>query len=140
MKLRRGLPRLRVRAAVAVLWACMARGRDRFGFRLCEFSIQGDHLHLIAEAADRRSLARGMQGLAVRCARRLNRLWGRKGTVFADRYHDHARGITGRRRSAAACPRPIPSPPRAGSTATARRRQRRHRSRSARPSPLAPGS
>jgi REP element-mobilizing transposase RayT len=89
MKLRRGLPRLRVRAAVAVLWACMARGRDRFGFRLCEFSIQGDHLHLIAEAADRRALARGMQGLAVRCARKLNRLWGRKGTVFADRYHDH---------------------------------------------------
>ena len=30
-----------------------------------------------------------MQGLAVRCARKLNRLWGRKGTVFADRYHDH---------------------------------------------------
>jgi hypothetical protein len=89
MKLRRGLPRLRVRAAVAVLWACMARGRDLFGFRLCEFSIQGDHLHLIAEAADRRALARGVQGLAVRCARKLNRLWGRKGTVFADRYHDH---------------------------------------------------
>ena len=30
----------------------------------------------------------GMQGLAIRIARGLNRLWGRKGKVFADRYHD----------------------------------------------------
>jgi putative transposase len=129
MKLRAGLPRLRVRAAVAVLWMCMARGRDRFGFRLCEFSIQRDHLHLIAEARDRRALARGMQGLAVRCARRLNRLWRRKGTVFADRYHDHVlrsprevrralcyvlnnarRHFAAQRRSTALAPPPAPDP------------------------------
>ena len=30
-----------------------------------------------------------MQGLSVRFARRLNRLWERAGRVFADRYHDH---------------------------------------------------
>jgi len=71
-----------------VVWHCLTRGRERFGFRLIQFSIQGDHLHLIAEAADRQSLARGIQGLAVRVAKRLNRAWGRKGTVFADRYHD----------------------------------------------------
>ena len=88
MKLRRGLPRLRVRHAVSALWLCFARGRDRFGFRLVQFSIQQDHLHLIAEAPDRESLARGMQGLAVRVAKNLNKRWGRRGTVFADRYHD----------------------------------------------------
>ena len=88
MKLRRGLPPLRSRLAVRILWQCFARGRDRFGFRLVEFSIQRDHLHLIAEAPDCRSLARGMQGLAVRVAKNLNKGWGRRGTVFADRYHD----------------------------------------------------
>ena len=28
-----------------------------------------------------------MKGLAVRTARAVNRLWGRRGSVFADRYH-----------------------------------------------------
>ena len=34
----------------------------------------------------RRSLARGMQGLAVRVAKNLNRSWLRRGAVFADRF------------------------------------------------------
>ena len=33
------------------------------------------------------ALARGMQGLEVRLARRLNRFFGRRGTFFAERYH-----------------------------------------------------
>jgi len=88
MRVLAGLPRLRVRPALRILWRCMAAGRDRFGFRLVQFSIQGNHVHLIAEAPDRRALARGMQGLAVRFAKNLNKGWGRAGTVFADRYHD----------------------------------------------------
>ncbi len=35
------------------------------------------------------NLARGLQGLAVRIARRLNQMMGRTGKVFADRYHAH---------------------------------------------------
>ncbi|MEO6595642.1 MAG: hypothetical protein ABIP94_12890 [Planctomycetota bacterium] len=34
------------------------------------------------------TLARGLLGLAIRIARCLNKLWQRKGKVFADRYHD----------------------------------------------------
>lgn len=71
---------------------CFERGRDRFGFRLVHFSVQGNHLHLIVEALDERALARGMQGLGVRIAKALNRLMGRRGTVFADHYH--ARQLT----------------------------------------------
>src|SRR5256886_3024300 len=63
------------------------RGRDRFGFRLVHFSVQGNHIHLLVEARDERALARGMQGLGVRIAKALNRLMQRKGTVFADHYH-----------------------------------------------------
>jgi hypothetical protein len=29
-----------------------------------------------------------MQGLMIRVAKALNRVWGRRGSVFADRYHD----------------------------------------------------
>ena len=53
------------------------------------YSVQANHLHLIVEAKDRETLARGLQGLCIRVAKALNRVWGRKGTVFSDRYHDH---------------------------------------------------
>jgi len=61
-------------------------------FRVIHFSIQGDHLHLIVEAGSKRSLARGMQGLNIRISRRINRMLGRNGKVFTDRYHARALG------------------------------------------------
>ena len=64
-----------------------AAGRERFGFRLTQYSLQSNHLHLIAEAGDRRALSRGMQGLLVRVARAPNELWRRVGSVFSDRFH-----------------------------------------------------
>lgn len=78
---------LRSRRCFDPISRCFSRGRDRFGFRLVHFSVQGNHIHLMAEAQDERSLARGMQGLGVRIAKALNRVMGRKGTVFADHYH-----------------------------------------------------
>jgi hypothetical protein len=54
------------------------------------FSIQADHLHLIVEARDNGALSRGMQGLAVSIARRVNRLLFRRGSVFAQRWHGRA--------------------------------------------------
>jgi hypothetical protein len=66
---------------------------DRTDFRICHYSIQGNHIHLIVEAEDARALARGMQGFQISGARRINaaitRRTGRRrrGQVFADRYH-----------------------------------------------------
>jgi hypothetical protein len=51
--------------------------------------ISGNHLHLIVEAADEAALARGMQGLAIRIAKGLNRVMQRRGAVFRERYHAH---------------------------------------------------
>jgi REP element-mobilizing transposase RayT len=87
-KLSRGLPPLRRRAEYAALRAAFAAGCDRFGFRLVHYAILNDHLHLVVEAADRRALSRGLQGLLIRVAKALNKLWSRRGRVFADRYHD----------------------------------------------------
>ena len=70
--------------------SALAAGRDRFGFRMAHFSVQSDHLHLLVEADDRRALGRGMQGLAIRVAKAVNRRLDRRGKVFGDRYHARA--------------------------------------------------
>ena len=82
-----GLPNLRRNRTLATLRDVLAAGADRFGFRLVEYSIQSNHLHLVAEADDARSLARGVQGLLVRVAKALNREWALRGKVLRDRYH-----------------------------------------------------
>jgi REP element-mobilizing transposase RayT len=87
LKVRSDVAHLRRGTCFLVLRRCFARGKDRFGFRLVHFTVQGNHLHLICEAKDRTSLSRGMQGLAIRIARNLNTKLGRAGTLFAARYH-----------------------------------------------------
>jgi REP element-mobilizing transposase RayT len=56
-------------------------------FQIVEFNVLTNHLHLITEARDKLLLARGVQGLEVRIARRLNRALKRRGKLFAHRYH-----------------------------------------------------
>ena len=68
--------------------AAFAAGCDRRGFRLCHYVILNDHMHFLVEAKDRTALSRGLQGLLIRVAKALNKLWQRRGKVFADRYHD----------------------------------------------------
>ena len=63
--------------------------KGRFGMRVVHYSIQGNHLHLIVETDEPSALSRAVAGLAIRLARSLNRLAGRKGKVFADRFHAH---------------------------------------------------
>ena len=64
-----------------------AAHRRRHPMRLIEFSVQGNHLHLILEADSNQDLSRGMQGLTIRIARALNAMMRRAGSVFADHYH-----------------------------------------------------
>jgi putative transposase len=59
-------------------------------FRIVHFSVQGDHIHFVVEAADERALASGVRGLSIRIARSVNKLLGRKGQFWADRYHSRA--------------------------------------------------
>jgi REP element-mobilizing transposase RayT len=89
MKLRSGLPVLRRKAEYAALRTAFTKGKERFGLRLVHYVVLNDHIHMIVEAQNRDSLRTGVQGLAIRIARALNKLWKRKGRVFADRYHDH---------------------------------------------------
>jgi REP element-mobilizing transposase RayT len=64
----------------------LARASDD-GFRLLHFSVQADHVHLLVEAEGTATLRGGIQGLAIRVARAVNRVLGRRGRVWGDRYH-----------------------------------------------------
>jgi REP element-mobilizing transposase RayT len=61
-------------------------------FRIVEFNVLKNHVHLVVEADDTRALSRGMQGFAGRVALRLNRKLRRRGKLFATRFH--ARELT----------------------------------------------
>ena len=94
-RMRADVPRLRKFELCKVLRRAFVHGCARrvlvdgteLTFRICQFSIQGNHIHLICEASNNAALARGVQGWSVRVARGLNGFWGREGSVFDDRYH-----------------------------------------------------
>jgi REP element-mobilizing transposase RayT len=86
LRARAGLPSLRSQRAFAALGRALSLS-SRGAFRVLHFSAQTDHLHLIVEADSRRALGRGVQGLAGRCARAVNKAWERHGAVWAHRFH-----------------------------------------------------
>jgi len=89
LKVREGIPSLRTIRLVRELERTFAVSCERDDFRLCHYSIQVNHAHLIVEADDDRALGRGMKSLGARISRAVNRVFGRSGPVLADRYHLH---------------------------------------------------
>ncbi len=84
-----GLPSLRTDPLFPAIQRALAQASRR-GLRVLHFSVQRDHLHLLVEALDAGALSRGLQGLAIRIAKALNRVLGRCGRVWADRFHARA--------------------------------------------------
>ncbi|MFO1011156.1 MAG: transposase [Planctomycetota bacterium] len=87
MRIVDGVQSLRSRGVQDVLRAALRDGAERFGLRVVHYGAASNHVHLVCEAEDEQALARGMKGLLVRIARRVNRFLGRSGALFADRYH-----------------------------------------------------
>ena len=84
-----GLPPLRTEQLFPAVRGGLARA-SRGGLRVLQFSVQRDHVHLLVEAVDVRVLSRGIQGLAIRIARAVNRVLRRRGRVWIDRFHARA--------------------------------------------------
>ena len=82
-----GIGSLRRYHPLRVVRTAIAKGGRKDDFRIVEFNLLSNHLHLIVEASDAEALARGMQGFNVRVARGINRAIGRCGRLFAERYH-----------------------------------------------------
>ncbi len=79
--------RLRKGKIYRALRTTMVRLLGKLGFRVCQVSIQRNHLHLIVEAGSTSALRLGMQGLAISAAKTINKALKRTGKVFAYRYH-----------------------------------------------------
>jgi REP element-mobilizing transposase RayT len=90
MKVLAGIANLRNRRRFERVLRGIRKACDRFQTRIVEFSVQHDHVHLVVESENAHALSRAMKGLAVRLARGLNRSLGRRGPVFADRFHHRA--------------------------------------------------
>jgi len=80
---------LRSQRSFSVIGRAIAVAANRFGVRIIEFSVQGNHMHLVVEAAAHEALARAMQGFLIRVAKGLNRMMNRSGAVLANRYDAH---------------------------------------------------
>ena len=60
------------------------------GFEVQKLTREGMALLLLVNAKNRKALTRGIQGLSIRIAHRLNRLYERVGRVFVARYQAEA--------------------------------------------------
>ncbi len=89
MRVARHVYNLRSRRAFSVIARAMAKAADRFGMRIVRFSLQGNHVHLIVEAAASATLSRAMQGFTIRVAKGLNKMMRKRGRMMGDRYHAH---------------------------------------------------
>jgi len=81
------VPSLRTLSVVREFRRSLAEASERGSFRVPQYSLQSDHLHLIVEADDARALASGMKSIGARLARAVNRVLGRSGPVLDGRYH-----------------------------------------------------
>lgn len=89
MRIRGGLASLRRERVMRIVRAAIAAGQ-RQDFRVVHFNVLANHVHFLVEAVGKIALARGMQGLNVRLARRINRCFRRRGKLFTERYHARA--------------------------------------------------
>jgi REP element-mobilizing transposase RayT len=87
LRTHKAVGRLRRRDAYRAIRGAVATCLGRDGFRIVHVSIQSNHIHLLIEAHHQRELANGLRAFMISGAKRLNRLHGRKGAVFTQRYH-----------------------------------------------------
>lgn len=89
LRVRPGVPSLRSPRLVREFERSIGRACERGDFRVVHYSLQSNHAHLLVEAKNRQTLARGMIAVGSRLARAVNRVFRRSGPVLSDRYHFH---------------------------------------------------
>jgi len=87
LRVRAGVPALRMRAFVRELRASLRVACERGGFRVVHYSVQRNHLHLLVESAGKENLGRGMKAISSRVARAVQRVFDLSGPVLHGRYH-----------------------------------------------------
>lgn len=57
------------------------------GLRVIHYALEYNHVHLLVESTTHETLHKGMQSLGITLAKGINKLKGKKGTVYKHRYH-----------------------------------------------------
>jgi REP element-mobilizing transposase RayT len=78
---------LRSRRSFRVIERALFANANRADARIVRFSVQGNHIHMLVEADDKRALSSSMRSLNIRIGRGLNRIMSSSGQVIAHRYH-----------------------------------------------------
>jgi REP element-mobilizing transposase RayT len=83
---------LRKRFIWRAIRTALLRTAARTDFGIVHMSVQGNHIHLVCEAENKRALSKGVKGFEISAGKHINneiRVGNarRKGQVFADRYH-----------------------------------------------------
>jgi REP element-mobilizing transposase RayT len=89
LRVRPGFPSLRNLRFIHEFQSSLRRACERADFRVCHYSIQRDHLHLVVESEGKEALGRGMKSITARTARAVHRVFERRGPVLFGRYHLH---------------------------------------------------
>jgi len=84
--LRGDRPSMRTAAARAVFLSLLAEATRR-GLKTVAYAIVGNHIHWIVRAESAAALTDATRYVFGMLARRLNKLWGRRGKVFAERFY-----------------------------------------------------
>jgi putative transposase len=87
LRMARHVYNLRSRRAFSIVGRAIGKAAERFGMRIVQFAVEGNHMHLVVEAESNDALSRAMQGFTIRVAKGLNAMMRKRGNVFADRYH-----------------------------------------------------
>jgi len=88
VRVRKSTWNLRSQRCFAVVAQALTKANERDGLRVVHYSVQGDHLHLLVEADDRRAMSNGMRALLISMARLLNVLMDVSGPRYRDRFHE----------------------------------------------------
>src|SRR5262245_1713078 len=83
LKMRSDIPSLRTVRLVREVERSLAFACERGVFRLVQYSLQGNHAHLIVEVESSEALGRGMKSIGSRLAIAVNRVIKRTGQVLA---------------------------------------------------------
>ncbi len=85
-KLLPGVRSLRHKSVIEELDKCFRAAKERFDMCLFGYTVMDTHFHLIVGVRDSEALRKGLQGLGIRLAKAINRVFARKGKVFRDRF------------------------------------------------------
>lgn len=86
IKVRENKAQIKSKQVLRALHHAIMRARYK-GLKIIHYTLEHNHIHLLVEASDKRTVHLGMQALGISLSKRINKIKCLKGTVYKHRYH-----------------------------------------------------